>query len=81
MTAMPAKRLIHTPLYDAWCEDLRISLDAPGRKTALANHMAETRGQPPAAWRSKVSSILARRLVINSEDLLTISAWRTENPA
>jgi hypothetical protein len=68
-------RLTNTPHYNRWLARLRHHLDAHGRKTALARHMAEERHQPLTTWRVRVSRIANGGQLINAEDLLAITAW------
>ena len=76
MSTTTRQRIVETPFYDQWVTDLRTALTKRGARTELAKHMAARRGQSLAGWRITLSKITGEDgRMINSEDLLAISAW------
>ena len=75
MTTTTRQRIASTPLYDQWVNDLRSALTKRGARTELAKHMAARRDQSLAGWRITLRKVTHHGRMINSEDLLAISAW------
>ncbi len=64
-----------TPYLDAWLEQLRAATDGSGKKTELAEFMAQYKGQPLHTWRVNIPRMLRGDRQPGGDDLLAISAW------